>query len=111
MSSAAIARIESLDISTANKNRLSPPMPSIGRPVRYLQAMLAGLAAELAWREHPALRDWADNTRLNLANDTGQEDDADSRAARARLKASVGAAFENITRLVGDVDQEEARAG
>lgn len=112
MSSAAIARIESLDISTAEKNRLSPPMPSIGHPVRYLQAMLAGLAAELAWREHPALRDWADNTRLNLTKrhpDRGG--DADSRAARARLKASVGAAFENITRLVGDVDQEEARAG
>lgn len=112
MSSAAIARIESLDISTAAKNRLSPPMPPIGHPVRYLQTMLSGLAAELAWREYPSLRDWADNTRLSLTKRyPGQEDDADSKAARARLKESAGAAFENIARLVADVDQAEASAG
>ena len=111
LSSAAIARIESLDISTAEKNRLSPPMPSIGHPGRYLQAILAGLGAELAWREYPSLRDWAENTRLNLTKRyPGQEDDPDSRAARARLKGSIAAAFENIPRLVAEVDQAEASA-
>lgn len=112
MSSAAIARIESLDIPTAEKNRLCPPTPPATHLVRYLQAILAGLAAELAWREHPTLRDWVDHTRLSLTRRTpGRPDDPDSRAARARLRESAAAAFENIARLVAEADEAEAVAG
>lgn len=108
MSSAAIARIERLDIPTAEKNKLSPPMPPVTHPVRYLQAILSGLVTEQAWREHPSLRDWADSTRLNLTKRIpGQEDDPGIKAARARLEDSAGAAFENLARLVAEVDQLE----
>ena len=111
MSSAAIGRIEGLDIPTAEKNRLSPPMPPLTHPVRYLQTILSGLVAEQAWREHPPLRDWADHTRLNLTKRfPGQADDPGIRAARARLKESAGAAFENLARLVAEADQLEPSA-
>ncbi len=86
-------------------------MPPIGHPGRYLQAIMAGLGAELAWRDYPSLRDWAENTRLNLTKRyPGQEDDPVSRTARARLRGSVAAAFENIPRLVAEADQAETSA-
>ncbi|HSV39816.1 MAG TPA: hypothetical protein VLI04_13750, partial [Nocardioidaceae bacterium] len=108
MSSAAIARIEALDLPLDEKNRLSPPMPVMSHTVHYLQTIMLGMAAERAWRDHPALHEWADSTRLSFTKRyPGQVDDPGLLAARARIKESARAAYENLARLMAEVERTE----
>lgn len=97
LSSAAIARVEALDLTLDEKNRLCPPIAAPRTPLTYVQMLLAGLATENTWRRHPALGAWFEGIRLNVTR--GRDHAPDRSALYGRLLEAVGPAYANLAKF------------
>jgi hypothetical protein len=97
LSSAAVARVEALDLPLEEKNRLCPPIPAPRTPLTYVQMLLTGLATENAWRAQPGLGEWFESTRVNVTRSVpGQGHSPERKALYGRLFEAVGPAYENL---------------
>ena len=97
LSSAAIARVEALDLPLEEKNRLCPPIPAPRTPLTYVQMLLTGLATENTWRTQPGLGEWLETTRANVTRVVpGQDHGPDRNALYSRLFDAIGPAYANL---------------
>ncbi len=100
LSSAAIARVEALDLPLEEKNRLCPPIPAPQTTLSYVQMLLTGLATENTWRSHPDLGRWLESTRVNVTRSVpGQDIGPDRAALYGRLFEAIGPAYANLAEL------------
>jgi len=99
LSSAAIARVEGLDITVEDKNALCPPIPLYETPLGSLQMLLGGMRSEARWRKHPVLGPWLGGHRLNLTRDAGAALGEDAAHWYGRLAAAMRPAYESLARL------------
>ena len=95
LSSAAIGRVEALDIATDEKNRLCPATALYETPLGYLGMFMAGLAAERLWQADPILGPWLRTVRVNVTR--GQHPEAAE--WYRRLGAAIGPAVANFRNL------------
>jgi hypothetical protein len=100
LSSAAIARVEALDVPVEEKNRLCPPTPPLESPLTYLTMLLTGLATENEWRGHPELGPWLERSRVNVTRRvSGREAAPRLPELYGRLFEAVGPAYANLATL------------
>jgi hypothetical protein len=98
---AMLGVVEATVESDAEKNRLCPPIAYWEANVDYLSAFLASLANERARAAHPALANWAKDTRLNPLAGIALHRDAPSVIdARDRIKRVRAAAVSNLVKLL-----------
>ncbi|WP_322936484.1 NAD(P)-binding protein [Nocardioides bizhenqiangii] len=99
LSSAAIARVEALDITVEEKNALCRPIPLYETPLGSLQMLLGGIRSEGVWRKHPILGPWLGGHRLNLTRDAAAALGDDAAHWYGRLTAALAPAYESLARL------------
>lgn len=99
LSSAAIARVEGLDISVEEKNALCQPIPLYETPLGSLHALLGGIRNEAGWRKHPALGPWLGEHRLNVTRDAGTALGDAAGHWYGRLAAALHPAYASLVRL------------
>ncbi len=98
---AMLGVVEATVASDAEKNRLCPPLAYWDANVDYLSAFLATLANEQARAAHPALANWAKDTRLNpRAGIALHRDEPNIIDARERIKRIGTAAVSNLVKLL-----------
>jgi hypothetical protein len=95
LSSAAIARVETLDLTDDEKNELCPPRRMHETPLEYAHMLVGGLATEMRWGAQPALQEWLAASRVNVVRDAGADPAAG--ALYGRLLAAFGPASEQLT--------------
>ena len=69
LSSAAIARVETLDLGDDEKNELCPAQTMFETPLDYLRMLVTGLTTEARWSAEPLLHDWISTSRVNITRD------------------------------------------
>lgn len=94
LSSAAIARIETLAYDDDAKNALCPPRYLPTTPLEYAQMILGGLTAEVGWAGEPVLAEWMNATRVNVTRDAMS--DPATQALYGRLFEAFGPASERL---------------
>ncbi len=99
LSSAAIARVEGLDLTIEEKNALCRPSPPYQTPLGSLQMLLGGIRNEAGWRKHTVLGPWLGGHRLNLTRDAGAALGDNAGHWYGRLAAALTSAYENLARL------------
>jgi hypothetical protein len=107
---AMLGVVEATVASDEEKNRLCPPIAYWDANTDYLSAFLAVLVNERARAAHPAVANWARETRLNPFGAIAHyRDDPSVMAARERIKRSAMAAAGNLVQLL-KADAARARA-
>ena len=99
LSSAAIARVEGLDITIEEKNALCPPFPIYQTALGSLQMLLGGLRTEAHWRNHPDLGPWLGKHSLNVTRDAATALGDAAGHWYGRLAAALHPAYDNLARL------------
>ena len=100
---ALLGVVEAIVESDEEKNRLCPPIAYWDVNTDYLSAFLATLANERARAAHPALANWAKETRLNPLGAIGRYRDAPAVVeTRERIKRFAAAAAGNLVKLLGE---------
>ena len=100
---ALLGGVEAIVESDEEKNRLCPPIAYGDVNADYLSAFLATLANERARAAHPALANWAKETRLNPLGAIGRYRDAPAVVeTRERIKRFAAAAAGNLVKLLGE---------
>ncbi len=96
-SAAMIARVESMPLDTAEKNRLCRPVPHPDTDIDFLHTTIADVENEQVWSENPALQAWLSTSRLNWPRDLGPplpvelDARADALAERRAIMTGVAA--------------------
>lgn len=94
---------EALVESDDEKNRLFPPIPYWASNSDYVTAFLAGMANARNRAAHPALANWAKQSRLNPMGEGDRYTDHPTViAARERIKCYGAGAVENLTGFMRD---------
>jgi hypothetical protein len=96
-SSAFIAKVETMPLEVAEKNRLCRPVPHPDTDIDFLHTTIADVENETVWRENPALQAWLATSRLNWVRDVGPAlpdepvERAEALALRHTLMAGIAA--------------------
>jgi hypothetical protein len=97
---AMLGVVEAAIESDDEKNRVCPPIPYWDQNRDYLAAFRANLAHERARAAHPAVANWARETRLNPLHGMGRHrevpDVIDARERITRFKAAAESNLENL---------------
>lgn len=104
-SAALVARVETLDLSEADKNELCSPLPAPDTPADWLNILLAGLGAQARWGANADVKAWIASTRLDtfgMMARSVKADDIVRLDLLRRLSANALAAARNAKRLLAD---------
>ena len=102
-SAAMIAKIESLECSLKEKNAMARPVDMTDSVKSWVERQIAGGMNQFAWAQHPDIKPWISNCRLDAFGRAARDvdrNDPEAKAIFASIQAHMMPSMANIQKLL-----------